>query len=261
MPPLPRSAAFSPFSRSFFEGCGTSVTAREPDPLAPRCRPARPLGGHRPRTAAPPEPASWGPLEILERVGHGTFGTVYRAWEPRLEREVALKLLNDVPSAAENKVAEALLLAQIHHPNVVTIFGADQFDGRIGFWMEFVNGQTLRQIREKQGNFSAQEAILLGLELCRALAAVHQAGFVHCDVKAQNVMREAGGRIVLMDFGAAALRTLGPDPPSRTAGTPIYLAPEVLQGAAPSEQSDLYSLGVLLYYLVSGEFPVGRGLA
>ena len=249
-------AVFREFLRGLREerdGAAPTGSAVSDLPTAPDALPS-PSGA-----AISTDPLSWGPLEILERVGHGAFGTVYRAWEPRLEREVALKLLTDVPAATENRVEEALLLAQIHHPNVVTIYGVDRFDGRVGFWMEFVKGQTLKQIREKQGNFSAQEAILLGLELCRALAAVHQAGFVHCDVKAQNVMREAGGRIVLMDFGAGALRSLGSDPPSRTAGTPIYLAPEVLQGAPPSEQSDLYSLGVLLYYLVSGEFPVAGG--
>ena len=99
--------------------------------------------------------------------------------------------------------------------------------------------------------------MVFGLDLCRALAAVHQAGFLHRDVKAQNVMREAGGRIVLMDFGAAdgdelLDRSAAPD----LKGTPLYLAPEVFQGDRPSVKSDLYSLGVLLYYLVSGDFPV-----
>ena len=106
-----------------------------------------------------------------------------------------------------------------------------------------------------RGPISAREAALVGLDLCRALAAVHQAGLVHRDVKPHNVMREAGGRIVLMDFGAGrdnerARRDLS------TAGTPLYMAPEVLDGATATAVSDLYSLGVLLFKLATRELPV-----
>ena len=209
-----------------------------------------------------PRLESWGPLTIRAQIGRGRFGTVFRAWEPGLERDFALKLLHDAPLVRDDAaLKEARLLARIRHPNVVTIFGVDCFDNRVGFWMELVNGRTLKDIVEEQGPFSAQEAVVFGLDLCRALAAVHQAGFLHRDVKAQNVMREAGGRIVLMDFGAAAVMSTGSQRAPDLKGTPLYLAPEVLQGDPPSAKSDLYSLGVLLYYLVSGEFPVnGRSL-
>jgi len=215
--------------------------------------------------APSPSPAltAWGPLEIRGEVGSGTFGTVYRAWESRLERAVALKVLHDERPAADAALVinEGSLLARVRHPNVVTIFGADCVGGRVGLWMEFVHGRTLKEIHQKQGPFSAQEAIVIGLDLCGALAAVHKAGFLHCDVKAQNVMREAGGRIVLMDFGAAAVASAGRNA-AAAAGTPLYLAPEVIAGERPTVQSDLYSLGVLIYYLVSGEFPViGSSLA
>ena len=214
--------------------------------------PSRPQGD-----STPIDPRSWGPLTLQAEVGSGTFGTVFRAWEPTLNREVALKLLHDVRSGAEEiVVAEARLLAQISHQNVVTIFGADRFDDRIGFWMEFVHGRTLKQLHEESGRYSAQEALLFGLDVCRALAAVHRSGYLHCDVKAQNVMRAEGGRIILMDFGAARLIRLGASQSGRVRGTPVYLAPEVLLGGAPSVQSDLYSVGVLLHYLVTGEFPV-----
>jgi TolB-like protein/Tfp pilus assembly protein PilF len=200
---------------------------------------------------------TWGPLTVRGEIGSGSFGTVFRAWEPTLEREVALKVLHGTRSSAEDAVvAEARRLAQVSHQNVVTIFGADLFDGRIGFWMEFVQGLTLKQIQTDLGRYSAQEALLYGLDVCRALAAVHRAGFIHCDVKAQNVMRAEGGRIVLMDFGAARLMRAGAEGPSRIAGTPVYLAPELLMDGVPTVRSDLYSLGVLLYYLVTGEFPV-----
>jgi eukaryotic-like serine/threonine-protein kinase len=200
---------------------------------------------------------TWGPLEIRGELGVGTFGTVFRAWDVRLERDVALKLLHERCSEgalASTVVKEGRLLAQIRHANVVTVHGADVFDRRAGIWMEFVSGRTLRAIVEEQGPFGHQEAAVIGRDLCRALAAVHQRGIVHRDIKAQNVMREAGGRTVLMDFGTGdAAAALGSAP---LAGTPAYLAPEVLAGEAPTYRSDLYSLGVLMFYLVSGDFPV-----
>src|SRR5215207_6713912 len=213
------------------------------DPPAQAISAAAPAGSAEP---APSPPLSWGPLRILGQVGRGSFGRVMRAWEPRLEREVALKLLDPAPIRAEQAVvAEARLLAQIRHDNVVTVFGADCFDETVGFWMEFVEGRTLGQMYDAHGAFSAQEALLIGIDLCRALAAVHRAGCVHGDVKAQNVMRQVGGRIVLTDFGAARLAEMTSSR-DRTIVTPSYAAPEVLVGAAPTVQSDLYSVGVLL---------------
>ena len=150
------------------------------------------------------------------------FRRVLRAWEPRLQREVALELLDGVPVASEDAVvAEARLLAQIRHDNVVTVFGADCFDGKVGFWMEYVEGRTLWQMHEQHGTFSAQEALLVAIELCRALAAVHRAGLVHGDVKAQNVMRQVGGRIVLTDFGAARLTEMAAQSRDLTVVTPL----------------------------------------
>ena len=215
--------------------------------------------GRAARACAP----SWGSLDIRSELGSGAFGTVYLAWDTRLEREVALKLLKrlddaDVPLASE-LIKEGRLLAQIRHPNVVTVHGADVFDGQPGIWMEFVSGRTLKDIVTAQGPFGAFEAAVIGRDLCRALAAVHGRGFVHRDVKAQNVMREAGGRTVLMDFGAggtSAPSVADGDDREPLRGTPAYLAPEVLDGGSPSVRSDLYSLGVLLFFLVSGEFPV-----
>src|SRR4051812_42389118 len=123
--------------------------------------------------------------------------------------------------------------------------------------MELVRGVTLEQQIAAHGPLSAREAAAVGIDLCRALAAIHAAGLIHRDVKAQNVMREDGGRIVLMDLGTGreihqAGRPVSPD----LAGTPLYLAPEIFSGAPASERTDLYSLGVLLYHLVTGSFPV-----
>jgi TolB-like protein/Flp pilus assembly protein TadD len=200
----------------------------------------------------------WGHLRILEPVGRGASGDVFRAWDTRLDREVALKLLpangdpaNRTPSSI---IHEGRLLARVRHPNVVTIHGAEQIGDRIGLWMEFVRGHTLEQLLRRQKVFSAADVVEVGLELCRAVTAVHGAGLLHRDIKAHNVMRAEDGRIVLMDFGTG--RELGEDASSDLAGTPLYLAPEVLQGHQATIRSDIYSLGVLLYHLVTGSYPV-----
>jgi eukaryotic-like serine/threonine-protein kinase len=211
------------------------------------------------QAAAREHTLAWGPLEIRSEIGRGTFGIVYRAWDTRLDREVALKLLHLEDGTARDTaavVAEGRLLARIRHPNIVVVHGADTHDQRIGLWMEFITGSTLKELLDEQGPFGPNEAALIGRDLCSAVAAVHKQGYLHRDIKAQNVMREAGGRIVLMDFGAGGsiVPPAGLDAP--LAGTPVYLAPEVLAGGPPTVQSDLYSLGVLLFHLVSGAFPV-----
>jgi Protein kinase domain len=197
----------------------------------------------------------WGHLRVFERIGSGAFGDVYRAWDTRLDREVALKLL-PAKSTSDNPrvlsiIEEGRLLARVRHPNVVTIYGADRIGDRIGLWMEFVEGRTLQQSVERV-TFTAAEAVTIGIELCRAVAAVHAAGLLHRDIKPHNVMRAADGRIVLMDFGTG--RELGAD--AALAGTPLYLAPELLAGAAATVRSDIYSLGVVLYHLITGSYPV-----
>jgi tetratricopeptide (TPR) repeat protein/tRNA A-37 threonylcarbamoyl transferase component Bud32 len=208
----------------------------------------------------------WGPLLVLDEVGGGSFGKVYRAWDPSLDHEVALKRMrlpaHTPASQAASLVREGQLLARVRHQNVITVHGACEIDGEVGIWMEFVHGKTLEQIVRSDGPMSAQEASVVGESLCKALAAVHQAGLLHRDIKASNVMREAGGRIVMLDFGSGTEADLEQSGGTgRLAGTPLYMAPELLQGATASVQSDIYSLGVLLFYLTTGRYPVdGKSL-
>jgi len=200
----------------------------------------------------------WGHLRILEQIGHGAFGDVFRAWDTRLDREVALKLLPADPrggrSPANAIIDEGRLLARVRHPNVVTIYGAEQIGNEIGLWMEFVHGRTLEQRLRETATFSAAETVEIGLQLCQAVSAVHGAGLVHRDIKAQNVMVADDSRVVLMDFGAG--REFDDEPGRVVTGTPLYLAPEVLRGGLATVRSDVYSLGVLLYHLVTGSYPV-----
>ncbi len=205
-----------------------------------------------------PDRARWGHLDLLNVVGRGSYGMVYRAWDTRLERLVALKLFHGA-SNPDAVMQEGRMLARVRHENVVTVYGADVFDGVAGIWMELIHGQTLDTIVKKSGPLPPTEAALVGADVARALGAVHAAGLLHCDVKAQNVVRENGGRVVLMDLGAGRLapEARDSDQLSDVAGTPRYMAPELfVSGAEATKASDIYSLGVLIYYLLSGRFPV-----
>jgi TolB-like protein/Flp pilus assembly protein TadD/predicted Ser/Thr protein kinase len=200
----------------------------------------------------------WGQLRVLERIGRGAFGEVFRAWDSRLDREVALKLLPADASSGEahgtSIIEEGRLLARVRHPNVVTIYGAERIEGRIGLWMEFVKGRTLQQVLDQGKTFTAAEALRIGIELCRAVSAVHAAGLVHRDIKTHNVTLGDDGRVVLMDFGTG--HELSDGTSSALAGTPLYLAPELLSGSEPTVHSDIYSVGVLLYHLLTAAYPV-----
>ncbi len=201
----------------------------------------------------------WGHLLLIEKIGEGSYGEVYRARDTWLDREIALKLLKPMPgqeAALLRILHEARTLARVRHPNVVTVHGADIHDGRVGLWMEFVPGRTLEDALQTRERFTVAEAVLIGQELCQALAAVHASGLVHRDVKTRNVIREDGGRVVLMDFGAGQVRGLKMSDKAAPTGTPVYLAPEVLSGSEASVQSDIYALGVLLYRLVTAKYPV-----
>jgi hypothetical protein len=205
------------------------------------------------------EEETWGPLVLQRRLDSGKFGEVYLARDPHLDTLVALKLpILDDGNEAERVLKEAKKLARIRHRNVLTVYGAALQAGRVGLWTELIRGHSLEKLLERDGPFSAEEAARIGRDLCAALAAVHRQGLVHGDIKTSNVMREEGGRTVLIDFGGACRQPDRPDTPFEEGrgGTPLYMAPEILRGDRNTRSSDLYSLGVLLYRLVSREYPV-----
>jgi len=199
-------------------------------------------------------PRRWGPLVILEPLGRGSFGEVYRAHDPTLQRDVALKLWRgDRATDSGQFLEEARRLARIRHPNVLAVHGVDQHDGRPGLWTDLVSGRTLAEWSAERGRFGAEEAALVGVQLCRALAAIHAAGLVHRDVKPANAMREEGGRILLMDLGISS----SPSSDRRSgAGTPVFAAPEQLRGDAVGLTSDMYALGVVLFQLTTRRYPI-----
>ena len=222
---------------------------------------------------------SWGFLRALDRLGEGSFGEVWRAWDPSLEREVALKLRRLTPApdggpplartsdpATRHWLEEARRLASVRHPNVLTVYGAAEHAGRAGLWTELVRGESVEDRLAREGPLPLREAARIARDLCHALVAVHDAGLVHGDVKSSNVMLEpaphdATGttRVVLMDFGAAhaaaksgrAREVLG-----SSAGTPLVMAPEVLGGEVATPSADLYSVGVMLFRMLTGHYPV-----
>jgi hypothetical protein len=201
----------------------------------------------------------WGRYRLDRQLGSGGFGSVFSAWDPDLERNIAIKFLRErVADDGERQdlKREGRALARVQHANVVQVFGIEAHGSRAGLCMELVSGETLHAAMKTQGLFSHREAGLIGEDVCRALAAVHAAGYLHRDVKAQNVMRDHTGKIVLMDFGTGHDTGGGTRRPLDVVGTPAYMAPEVLHGHSASERSDIYSVGVLLYYLVSERYPV-----
>ena len=224
-----------------------------------RSLPAFDPGNQDDERGASTEPAGprWGRLVLLDRIGRGSSADVFRAWDVDLQREVALKLLVDDGVTADDAanarmLREARRLARVRHSHVVHIYGAERHEGRVGLWMELVRGRTLAEIVQAEGPLSAVEAASAAADVCGAVSAVHAAGLLHRDIKAQNVVRDDSGRLVLMDFGAGV--EIGSRP--SVAGTPIYIAPEVLSGSPATVASDIYSIGVLLFFLMSGRYPV-----
>lgn len=196
---------------------------------------------------------AFGALQVMDRLGQGTQGEVWRAYDPMLDMQVALKLRRlDGGALGHEFLAEARRLARVRHANIVSVYGAAVEDGRAGLWMELIRGTTLADLLAREGRLSAAEVGEIGIDLCRALAAVHRHGLVHGDIKPENIMREVSGRTVLMDFGVAREADAAPGP--AVSGSLRYLAPEVLQGSEPSVASDLYALGASLFRLLTGEY-------
>lgn len=198
------------------------------------------------------ERKEWGQFQLLQRLGAGGFGEVYRAWDPTLEREVALKLLRPRGLKPEEEfaaiVAEARAMARVRHPNTVSVHGVDRHDGRVGLWSDFIRGQTLACWVETEGLRTQKETAEIGIALCNALSAVHHAGLLHRDIKPGNAMQAEDGRILLMDFGLS--HELHQE--KGWGGTVEYMAPELLAGGQPSVQSDIYAMGILLNDLCTG---------
>jgi eukaryotic-like serine/threonine-protein kinase len=199
------------------------------------------------------------PLEISHELARGAQARVLAAFDPSLARHVVVKELAleaHWPGWVRGRyLEEARLLAAVDHPNIVRVFSVEQTPTTLRLVLEHIEGDTLEALVRERGPFSTPEAVTIGIELCRALAAIHARGIVHCDVKPGNVMRGKNGRIVLLDFGIAVRALEGRDAGDGLAGTPLLMAPEQFEPGAIDGRADLFSLGSLLYWLVSGRFP------
>jgi len=201
-----------------------------------------------------------GRYEILQLLGRGGMGAVYKARDIELDRVVALKLIRPElainPEILQRFKQELILARQVTHKNVIRIFDLGQSD-RIKFiTMDFVEGQDLRELLLERGKFPAEQAARSMLQICRALEAAHAEGVIHRDLKPQNIMLTADGRIYVMDFGIARSAYLpGMTQTGALIGTPEYMSPEQARGEKLTERSDLFSLGVIFYELLTGKSP------
>lgn len=207
-------------------------------------------------------------FEILELIGRGGMGAVYKARQPGLNRFVALKILaRDTDAVADARFPErfqreARALAQMNHPNIVTVFDFGEAGGFYFLLMEFVDGLNLRQI-EQRNRLAPAEALAIVPAICDALQYAHSQGVVHRDIKPENILLDKDGRVKIADFGiakilgAAAGEQLTGD--EQRVGTPHYMAPEQIENPTKVDhRADIFSLGVVFYEMLTGELPLGR---
>jgi len=262
--------------------CGKPLPASAPRQLCPECllRAGFPTGrpalsasaGPEPRAPfTPPTPAELAPLfpqlEILECIGQGGMGAVYRARQPALDRLVALKILrpptgND-PGFAGRFTREARALAKLAHPNIVAVHDYGQAGPHHYLLMEFIDGMNLRHLLNA-GTISPKEALAIVPPICDALQFAHDQGIVHRDIKPENILLGKNGAVKIADFGLAKLVGAGGEDASLTGagdvmGTPHYMAPEQVEKPREVDhRADIYSLGVVFYQMLTGELPLGR---
>ena len=278
--------------------CGKPLAADAPQGICPQCLMKAGFGtasgaeGSSDPGFVPPTVESLGQLfpqlEILEFIGKGGMGAVYKARQPGLDRLVALKILppraGDDPGFAERFTREARALARLNHPNIVAVYDFGQATGpgaarlpaaagtaeaarppaRVHYvLMELVEGPNLREL-ERAGHLSPRDAMGIIPQICEALQYAHDEGIVHRDIKPENVLLDKKGRVKIADFGLAKI--LGREPQNfrltasgQIMGTPHYMAPEQVEDPqAVDHRADIYSLGVVFYEMLTGELPIGK---
>ncbi len=256
--------------------CGAPLPADAPQGLCAKCLLAV---AATPTEAGQPHGERWTPpplgaiavafpnIELLQLIGAGGMGAVYKARQPKLDRFVALKILPQALAKdagfAERFSREARLLARLNHPGIVSVYDYGETGGFFYLLMEFVDGVNLRQAM-RAGRFSPQQALFVVPKICEALQFAHDEGILHRDIKPENILLDTRGRVKIADFGIAKL--IGDKIKGATltasgmvVGTPHYMAPEQLEHPQDVDQrADIYSLGVVFYEMLTGELPLGR---
>jgi tRNA A-37 threonylcarbamoyl transferase component Bud32 len=261
--------------------CGAPLPADAPAGLCPQCLLKQSLEAGDSRVGdstagfdsgfAAPDPGElarhFPQLEILEFIGKGGMGAVYKARQKQLDRIVALKILPPEvgrdPAFAERFGREARALAQLNHQNIVDVYDFGSADGLYYLTMEFVDGMNLRELI-RGGRLEPAQALVIVPQVCEALQFAHDEGIVHRDIKPENILVSRRGQVKIADFGLARLLGKAPDGATLTGtqqvmGTLHYMAPEQMQGSHEVDhRADIYSLGVVFYEMLTGQLPIGR---
>ncbi len=197
--------------------------------------------------------------EIQEIIGSGGMAVVYKATDNRLHRSVAVKILRDELAADEEFrrrfQTEAQAVAMLSHPNIVSVYDVSHSESVEYIVMELIEGVTLMQYMQKKGALGWKEALHFSVQISKALEHAHSKGIVHRDIKPQNIMIIRDGSIKVADFGIAALESTQEQRSSQTVGSVHYIAPEQARGEQPDTRSDIYSLGVVMYEMLTGRMP------
>jgi tetratricopeptide (TPR) repeat protein/predicted Ser/Thr protein kinase len=274
-PPPDAEATLVDFSNSYLDPEATIVDAgakftpkpRSPRDTGPGPVRAQPSESARLKTSAPvlqPGDVLGGRYDILQMLGEGGMGAVYKAMDRELDRPVALKLIRPELAANPSILArfkqELLLAHQVTHKNVIRIYDLGDADGVKFITMEFVDGVDLRALIQERATekkkFTPEEAVEITEQICRALEATHAVGVIHRDLKPQNIMRDGSGRILLMDFGLArTVEGQGMTQTGALVGTMEYMSPEQALAKDLDQRSDLFTLGLILYELLTGKTP------
>jgi len=201
-----------------------------------------------------------GRYQVIEQVGRGGMGVVYKVFDREIKEKLALKLLNPAISTDEKMIErfrnELKLARKISHRNVCRMYDLGEAEGKRYIAMEYVPGEDLKSSMRRMGSLSIGKTILIAKQICEGLIEAHRLGIVHRDLKPNNIMIDREGQVRIMDFGIArSFEGEGVTGPRAMIGTPKYMSPEQVEGTGVDQRSDLYSLGVMLYEMVAGRVP------
>jgi len=231
-------------------------TPSHPDQAATRSRETPP--------PIPPAPVGKGErYALLEEIGRGGMGIVYKAQDNILERVVAYKVLpanlKEHPQALKNFLREAKSAARLNHPNIVTVYDAGEESGTYYIAMEFVEGETIKQILNREGKLGHRAILMISGQICKALEYAHDRRIVHRDIKSSNIMWTPEKQVKLMDFGLAKVVEEVKGYQTIASGTPYYMSPEQILGRNIDHRTDIYSLGVTIFEMAAGRLPFIHG--